>query len=109
MVDDRVRYRRAYKGYQVIYFKGEYYAIPWYQSVIDMDDDGQDATIITHRVSPRLRALVVRLCPQRLIHILRRVVMWMPLRRRLSLDEVTRSSDLLEVLRRIDRSLDGNR
>lgn len=106
---DRVRYRRSYKGYQVIHFKGEFYAIPSHQSVIAMDEDGQEAAIIAHRVPARLRSLVLRLCPLWLVDILRRIVARMPLRRRLSLDEMTRSSDLLEVLRHIDSTRDGGR
>ena len=106
---DRLRYRRVYKGYQVIHFKGEFYAIPWNQSVIALEEDGQEAAIIAHRVPARLRALARRLLPSRLVDALRRIVLRIPLRQSLSLDDVTRSSDLLEVLQRIDGDRDGRR
>lgn len=106
---DRVRYRRSYKGYQVIHFKGEFYAIPADQFAIAMDEDGQDAAIIAHRVPARLRALVLRLCPTWLVDILRHAMARVPLRRRISIDQLTRSSDLLAVLRSIDRKRDGSR
>jgi len=99
---DRVRFRRNYKGFQIIHFKGEFYAIPADQWAEAMDEDGQDAAIIAHRVPARLRGLVLRLCPLWLVDILRRLVARMPLRRRLPLDQLTRSSDLMVVLQSID-------
>lgn len=99
---DRVRYHRSYRGYEIIHFKGKFYAIPAGQCPVAMDEDGQEVAIIAHRVPARLRALVLHLCPLWLVHTLRRLVARMPLRRRLSLDRLTRSSDLLEVLQRID-------
>lgn len=99
---ERVRYQRSYKGFQIIHFRDAFYAIPSDHCPIALYEDGQEAAIIAHRVPARLRALVLRLLPLRVTDILRRIVARMPLRRRLSLDQLTKSPDLLAVLQSID-------
>ena len=99
---ERLRYRRNYKGFQIIHFKDAFYAIPANQCPVALDENDTDAAIVAHRIPAWARALIVRLCPVWAIDFLRRILRWAPLHRRLSLDHLKRSSDLLAVLQSID-------
>jgi hypothetical protein len=106
---ERVRYERSYKGFQIIHFRNEFFAIPSDQCPVAVDRNGTAVAIVAHRIPAWARALVLRLFPIVLVDILRRVVTRLPLRRRLALDQLTRSSDLLVVLQSIDRAKRGTR
>jgi len=101
-----LHFQRVYKNHRVIHFMGEFYAIPESYDPIALDISLGHERIVVHRLPRGLRATLARLLPARVTQLLRWFLGRLHLWRRLPLERMKRSTDLLSVMRGLD---DGKR
>jgi hypothetical protein len=101
-VRGRLRFQTAYKDHRIVYYRGQFYAIPDWRDPI-FEDSGDEAKVVAHRLPRWLRHRLRRILPSRAIDLMHRALNLLALRGEVRLDQMVHSPDLLSVLRAVDR------
>lgn len=96
-----LRFQAAYKDYRIVFYRGQFYAIPAWQDPMLEEADGE-ARVVAHRLPRWVRDWVRNHIPAYAFAVLRRIFAGAPLRSELRLEEMVHSSDLLSVMRAVD-------
>ncbi|MCC7047740.1 MAG: hypothetical protein IT562_13585 [Alphaproteobacteria bacterium] len=96
-----LRFQAAYKDYRIVFYRGQFYAIPAWPDPM-LEETNGEARVVAHRLPRWVRDWIRHRVPAAVFAVLHRIFAGAPLRSELRLEEMLHSSDLLSVMRAVD-------